>query len=361
MAKKYIIAGGGTGGHIYPGIAIAKAIESLDSQFEVEFVGSRMGLETKIVPREGYTLHLLSAGKLNYKGSLLGKGLGFLRILLGFLQSFLLIAKIRPEGVLGVGGYASGPFVLAARILGIPTAIWEPNAHPGMTNRWLAKVVDQSFVVFAEAQALLKGPICHVVGLPVRAELEKVVAHSGDGPFRVLSFGGSQGARAINNVLLESVIQEKPWLYQTELIHQTGSTDYAKIHEVYEASVLEVKAFEYLFEMEKHYAWAHLAICRSGASTIAELCAVGMPAILVPLPTAADDHQKKNAQVLVEKGAAVLLEQKDLNPDKINQLISDLKKQPEALKKMSLAAKSLHKPKAAEAVAGLILKQIKKV
>lgn len=362
MKKKFIIAGGGTGGHIYPGIAIAKAIEGLSSgsnlEIEVEFVGSRLGLESKIVPREGYKLHLLAAGKLNYQGAIFGKLWGLLKVLVGFFQSFVLLAKLRPAGVLGVGGYASGPFLLAARICGLPTAVWEPNAHPGLTNRWLAKVVDQTFVVFEEARVLLNTTKIEVVGLPVRAELENLRPGFDAGLFRVLSFGGSQGARALNTALKESVIREMPWLYKAELVHQTGVSDYQSVQEVYQASVFEVKAFEYLFEMDKHYEWAHLVICRSGASTIAELSAVGMPSILVPLPTAADDHQKKNAQVLVDKGAAIMIEQKDLTPELLNKIILELKSQPEQLKAMSLKAKALYKPKAAETIARRLLVQI---
>lgn len=358
MSKKFIIAGGGTGGHIYPGIAIAKALETLNSSIEVEFVGSQMGLETKIVPREGFELHLLSAGKLNYRGSIFGKSLGLARVLLGFFQSFLLIFRLRPVGVLGVGGYASGPFVLAARLMGIPTAIFEPNAHPGLTNRWLSKIVNRSFVMFEEAKAHFKSSEMHLVGLPVRSELSNISPKSRESHFHVLTFGGSQGARALNEALENSVKEEAPWLHHAELIHQTGNSDYSRIHQTYANSVFPVQAFEYLFEMEKHYQWCDLVICRAGASTIAELCAVGRPAILVPLPTAADDHQRKNAMAMVEKRAAILLEQKDLTSEKINEIILELQKNPEQLQEMAKNAKDLYKPRAAETIAEILNRQI---
>lgn len=354
MKKKFFVAGGGTGGHIYPGIAIARALESLNPELEVEFVGSQMGLETKIVPREGFTLHILSAGKLNYKGSILGKIHGLLRVFLGLLQAVILLIRTKPAGVLGVGGYASGPLVLAAAILKIPTAIWEPNAHPGLANRWLSKVVPRSFVVFESAKQFLHSPEITRVGLPVRRELEKVPQRQTDREFHALSFGGSQGARAINECLEKAVQAEMSWLHQGKLIHQTGVSDYQRIKATYEKSVFDVSCFEYLFEMDKYYEWADVVICRSGASTIAELCAAGKASILVPLPTAADDHQTKNARFMVQKEAAILLEQKDLTPEKLNDLLVSLQQHPEKVSQMSQRAKALHQPEAAETIARLL-------
>lgn len=358
MKKKIIIAGGGTGGHIYPGIAIAKAIESTNPNIEVEFVGSTLGLETKIIPREGYTLHVLPAGKLNYQGGISSKILGLIRVFLGFLKSFILIYKLKPVGVLGVGGYASGPFVLAAALMKIPSSVWEPNAHPGLTNRWLSRFVQRSFIVFEGARKFLVSNEIHLVGLPVRSELEKVPIRKPDDEFHVLSFGGSQGAKAINDALEKGVASESAWLHRGKLVHQTGVNDYSRVKNTYDKSVFDVKAFEYLFEMDQYYNWADLVICRSGASTIAELCAVGKPAILIPLPTAADDHQRKNALALVENKAAILIEQKDLTSDKLNSVLLDLQKQPELLNSMAKNAKSMYKPKAAEAIAKIILDTI---
>ncbi len=358
MKRKFIIAGGGTGGHIYPGIAIGRALEAMNPELEVEFVGSQLGLETKIVPREGFPLHLLSAGKLNYKGSIFGKLLGSIKVFVGFVQAFMLLWRLKPVGVLGVGGYASGPLVLAAAIMKIPTSIWEPNAHPGLANRWLSKIVPRSFIVFEGARSYLKSPQVHLVGLPVRGELEKTPPKAVESEFHVLSFGGSQGAKAINEALEKSVASEPSWLHKSKLIHQTGVSDYQKVKSCYEKSVFDVKAFEYLFEMDKYYQWADVVVCRSGASTIAELCAVGKPSILVPLPTAADDHQRKNAMAMVERKAAILLEQKDLTAERLNEVLLELQKNPEKLSLMAKNAKSMYQPKAAEVIAGLLIKNL---
>lgn len=360
MSKKFFIAGGGTGGHIYPGIAIAKALESLNSDLTVEFVGSELGLERNIIPREGFALHVLAAGKLNYRGSWVGKLGSLFKVGFGFLQAIMLLLREKPVGVLGVGGYASGPLVLAAALLRIPTSIWEPNAHPGLTNRWLSKVVPRSFVVFEAAKKFLSSREVIFVGLPVRKELENLAIRGINENFHVLSFGGSQGARAINDALEQSVLAEAPWLHRSKLIHQTGVPDYSRINSSYEKSVFDVKCFEYLFEMDRYYSWADIIVCRSGASTIAELCAVGRPAILIPLPTAADDHQTKNALAMVEKGAAIVIEQKDLTPARLGEVLLQLQREPEKLAAMARNAKSMYQPRAAETMAELLIQSIAK-
>lgn len=373
MKRKFLIAGGGTGGHIYPGIAIAKAIESLDSNIEVEFVGTPLGLEKAIVPREGYRLHLISGGKLNYKGPLFGKILGLFKVGLGLLQSLGLILKTKPCGVLGVGGYASAPLVLMASLLRIPTSIWEPNAHPGLANRILSRFVSRAFVVFEVAKKYLHSKDIQLVGMPIRSELENlsetrefskreysshsssVDASSSVNPFHVLCFGGSQGARAINEVIEQAVIKELPWLHQSKLIHQTGVSDYQKVKSNYDQSVFDVEVFEYLFEMERYYTWADVVVCRSGASTLAELSAVGMPAILIPLPTSADDHQRKNAEALSAQKAAIIIEQKDFTAEKLNEVILNLQDNPNLLKNLARSIKLLHKPFAAQSIAKSLL------
>lgn len=380
MKKKFLIAGGGTGGHIYPGIAIAKAIESLNPNVEVEFVGTSLGLEKTIVPREGYELHLVSGGKLNYKGSLFKKILGLLNVGMGLWQSLFLILRIKPCGVLGVGGYASVPLVLMASLLRVPTSIWEPNAHPGLANRILSRFVPRAFVVFDVAKKYLHSREVQLVGLPVRNEIESLAEKKASleatssaslsmltvsstslesslsaNDFHVLCFGGSQGSQAINKILEQSVTKESPWLHKSKLIHQTGVVDYTKVKTSYDQSVFDVEAFEYLFEMEKYYSWAHVAICRSGASTLAELAAVGMPAILIPLPTSADDHQRKNAEALATKKAAIVIEQKDFTVEKLNTVLLDLQGNPDLLKNLAKNIRSLHKPFAAQAIAKSLL------
>lgn len=360
MKNIVVIAGGGTGGHIYPGVAIAKSLEKLGSNIEIHFIGSDLGLETKIIPREGYQLHLLPAGKLNYEGGLVGKFKTLIKLPIAFIKAIVWLIKYKPKFILGVGGYASGPFVFAASLLNYQTAIWEPNAHPGMTNRILSRWVKKCYLVFDEARSLFHCKNIMKVGLPVRPVLEDLKkSQRDDSDFHVLCFGGSQGARYLNRVLMESVKSEPEWLHKAKLIHQTGVSDYQEVSESYQKSIFSVKAFEFLHEMDQFYNWADIVICRSGASTVAELAAVGKPAVLVPLPTSADDHQKKNAQVVASSGAALVMEQTQLNAKSLNELLLGLQKNPNKLQTMSEKMKALHQPWAAEVIAKDILAMIR--
>ena len=356
MKKKTVmIAGGGTGGHIYPAVAIARALLEKDPSLEIQFVGSPGGLETKIIPREGFRLHLIRVGKLNQSGGLFGKLKTLAGIPFALLQSVALLFEIKPQIVLGVGGYASGPFVLMASLLGFKTAIWEPNAHPGLTNRWLSFFVRRSLVVFEEAGRMLKSKQILQIGLPVRKEVEEMVAVApSDENFHVLIFGGSQGARAINKVVQETLVKYAAELKHVDVVHQTGPHDSAAIKKSYE-NLKSVQAHEYLYGMEKYYQWADLVICRAGASTVAELAACGKPAVLIPLPTAADNHQLKNAQSLVDHKAGILLEQKDLTPESLLQKILSLRNNKKDRELMTLNLKMFYKPKAADRIAEYLL------
>jgi UDP-N-acetylglucosamine--N-acetylmuramyl-(pentapeptide) pyrophosphoryl-undecaprenol N-acetylglucosamine transferase len=349
-AQMIFIAGGGTGGHIYPGVAIARALQSQKPDLKIHFVGTQLGLEGKIVPKEGFPLHFISVGKLNYAGGLGGKLKTLLAIPWAFIQSILLLIKYRPEFVLGVGGYASGPFVLMASVLGFKTAIWEPNAHPGMTNRWLSRFVNRSFVVFSEAQEMMKSKDISKVGLPVRQSLESVkpIPHES---FNILIFGGSQGARAINRAFSEAVLKGGSWMDGVHVVHQTGALDFAEIHKKYEPYRKYIEPKEFLFDMDQRYAWADLVICRAGASTVAELAAVGLPAIMIPLPTAADDHQKKNAEVLATQNAGILIEQKDLSPERLIAEIQALKSDRDRLNLMRNNVRRFNVPESSTKIA----------
>ena len=356
--KTVLIAGGGTGGHIYPGIAIAKAVQKKQPDVEVHFVGTSAGLEGQIVPREGFPLHFVKVGKLNYSGGLLGKLKTLLLLPVGFIQAISLLLELKPSLVLGVGGYASGPVVLIASLMGFPTAIWEPNAFPGMTNRWLSRFVDRCFVVFEDAMSYLNCEDKRKVGLPVRAEVEAIgsQARVASDEFHILVFGGSQGARAINNAVAEAVAMGGDWLKGVRLVHQTGRYDFERIKSIYQQNVqAAVDCREYLHDMEKQYSWADLVICRAGASTVAEIAACRKPAIFIPLPTAADDHQRKNAESLVEKRAAQMLLQKDLTPQSLIQLIEQVKKDTQSQQEMRENLRHFHQNQAAEKIAELIL------
>jgi UDP-N-acetylglucosamine--N-acetylmuramyl-(pentapeptide) pyrophosphoryl-undecaprenol N-acetylglucosamine transferase len=356
MKRTIMIAGGGTGGHIYPGLAIAKALQKLDPNLEIRFVGSAQGLETKIIPQEKFPLHLIAGGKFNFSGQILQKFKTLMKLPWGFLQSVVLILQIRPLFVLGVGGYASAPFVLAAALMGRKTAIWEANVHPGMANRWLANFVDHCFVVFEESKGSFPQHKVEVFGMPVRAEMESQSepAPRTDSKFHLLHYGGSRGSRAIGRALNSALLSDPEWAHEMKVVHQTGSLDYSDFVERYKGLEDVVSLHEFIYNMPDYYRWADGVLCRGGASTLNELAAFGLPAIIVPLP-AADAHQERNAEMLVQAQAARMILQKDLSPqrlvDEIRHLISDA-----ALREnLQTKIRQFHRHKAAEAIAKAIL------
>lgn len=360
--KRVVIAGGGTGGHIYPGLAVAKVLA--ERGYEVHWVGARGGLEEKIVPRPTTAappeLHLVSIGKLHASAGLLVRLRTVLMMPLAFLQALQLVLRLKPVAVLGVGGFASGPFLFVAALLGYRTVIWEPNAHMGMANRLLAPLVDLCLVVFEEATRQINNKVRTKsvrVGLPVRSSIRP-----GERPplagrnLRVLVFGGSQGARPINRVISQAVATN--FLYDVDLVHQTGPYDYQQTRALYESlGRPNVELHEYLHDMEARYQWADLVICRAGASTVAEIAACGKAAVFVPLPTAADNHQYKNASVLAQAGAAVLIEQKDFSVDTLSATIQRFRKSPETAAELGRAAMAFASPNAAEEIARRVLNE----
>jgi UDP-N-acetylglucosamine--N-acetylmuramyl-(pentapeptide) pyrophosphoryl-undecaprenol N-acetylglucosamine transferase len=312
--KTVIIAGGGTGGHIYPAIAIGRAVEKLRPDIEVHFVGAPGGMEERIVPREKFPLHLVPIGKLHHTVGLATRLKTILKMPLAFVKAVQILRELKPVAVLGVGGFASGPILFVSSLFGYRSLIWEPNAFPGMANRLLSRMVSECLLVFEEASRFLRAKHVTKSGIPVRAAMVPREHHDfAARPLRVLVFGGSQGARAINNVVCESVVGGGDWLSGVELVHQTGSLDFARIREAYKSAPPNVQVLEYLHDMEARYAWADIVVCRAGAATVAEICACEKAAIFVPLPTAADNHQQKNAEVLARANAAVMILQKDFN------------------------------------------------
>lgn len=346
---KVLIAAGGTGGHIYPALAIAEAFRQ-QPDIEVEFVGTAHGLENKLIPPKGFALNHLNIGRLNQVSW--GERLRTLALMpWAFVQSARLLRRKRPAFVLGVGGHASGPLLLVASLLGYRTAIWEPNAMPGLANRWLSRFVDECWVVFKDAGERLKTARLHVAGMPIRAEIEAAPMATSPAPaakFRLLVFGGSQGARGINNTVLEMVKSDPAWLDGVSLVHQTGPVDFARIREGYGALAQIVDVREYLYDMEKQYAAADLVVCRSGTGTLSELAACGKAAILIPFPFAADDHQRKNAESLVADQAAVMIVQKDLTAAKLRATIDELRADPARRSRMQAQIRKFHRPAAAQ-------------
>lgn len=352
------IAGGGTGGHIYPGIAIAQALEQLSPSLQILFVGSQEGLEQKILSKEKYPLVLIQGGKLNFSGQPLAKLKTLLKLPFGFIQSIALLLKYKPQFVLGVGGYASGPMVLMASLLGFKTAIWEPNAMPGVANRWLSRFVDQCFVVFDDSEKFLRNKNIKKLGMPIRQQIESSLTglRSSDNEtseFTILHYGGSQGSRFIGENLCRAIEQGGDWLRDIRVIHQTGSVDFQKFKTRY-SSHPYVDVREFIFDMPSEYRKADLVICRGGASTLTELAAYQLPSIIVPLP-AADGHQEKNALALVSAGAAEMILQKDLTPELLIQKIIALKSSKDLRQRMSENIKSFYKAGASKQIAKDIL------
>ena len=342
-----VIAGGGTGGHLYPGIAVAREIQRRVPAATVSFAGTSRGLESRIVPREGFELDLIRAAGI--KGKSIGARLrGAFLIPAGLFDAWRLLGKRRPDVVIGVGGYSSGPVVLAAAMRRIPTMVLEQNAVPGLTNRMLAPFVRAAAVTYAQTLSFF-GRRGFVTGNPVRAEFFQTSNFElRTSKFRrVLILGGSQGAHAINMAMVAAA----PWLVRglpgLEVVHQTGERDLATVREEYQRAGIPARAESFFDAVAGEMTAADLVICRSGASTLAELAAAGRPAVLIPFPAATDDHQRKNAKVLADAGAAVLIDEKDLSPESLGEAAGTILAERARRQAMSGAMSGFARPDAA--------------
>jgi UDP-N-acetylglucosamine--N-acetylmuramyl-(pentapeptide) pyrophosphoryl-undecaprenol N-acetylglucosamine transferase len=356
---RVLIAAGGTGGHIYPGIAVANEIMRRDPASVVRFVGTARGLENRLVPKAGFELSLIeSAGLKNV--SLAAKLRGVLVLPKSFIAARRLIREFRPEIAVGAGGYVSGPVLLAARFMGVPTLVMDSNALPGWTNRVLARFVDRATVSFQEALPYFRGKAV-LTGNPVRSEFFEIPAKQRDARrFDLLIFGGSQGARAINEAMLAALRNLAAKKDVLRVTHQTGEADYEKVQSGYGdanwTGQAEVK--RYIDDMVAEFGKADLIICRAGATTSAELVAAGKAAIMVPFPLAADDHQRKNAEALQNGGAARMILQKDLSGERLGNEILGLLDQPERITEMETASRKLARKDAAAATVDLMEKMV---
>ena len=371
---RLLIAGGGTGGHLYPGIAIAEEVTARPGG-QVLFVGTARGLETKLVPAAGFALELLEVSGLNRVG--LGKFLKGLALLpKAFFASRALLRRFRPDLVIGVGGYASGPLVLTAALLGYPTAIQEQNSQPGFTNRVLGKFVRRIFVAFDDARGSFSARKTLLCGNPVRRRFVATAATPGaslpsgvDAPSAVstglpagplaglqlptvLILGGSQGARAVNDLVIGAAAALAAEQRLPRIVHQTGAADEARVRQLYADRQLadRVEILPFIDDMPAALGAATLVVARAGALTLAELAMVGRPAILIPLPTAADDHQTRNAAEFARAGAAIVADQRHTTPEALAQLIAELVADPTRRGQMSRAMAALGRPSAAREI-----------
>lgn len=352
---RVLIAAGGTGGHIYPGIAVAREIVRRDPESQVRFVGTARGLESKLVPQAGFELSLIDSAGLKNVGAV-ARARGLLVLPKSFLGARSLLKSFRPDVVVGAGGYVSGPVVLCAAIMRIPNMVMESNALPGWTNRVLARFVDKAAVSFDVALPYFRGKGV-VTGNPVRREFFEIAAREPQpGQLSVLVFGGSQGARAINEAMIAALPSLAEMKDALRITHQTGESDYDKVTTGYaDAGWAErATAMKYIDNMEAAFAAADLVICRAGATTTAELIAAGKASVMIPFPLAADDHQRKNAEALAAAGAGRMILQHDLSGERLAQELSGLVREPESISKMAQAARGLARGDAAAAVVDMI-------
>ena len=354
-----MIAGGGTGGHIYPAIAIAREWLARDASRRVVFVGTEKGLEKTIVPKAGFPLEFIDVGGLKGKGGL-DLIRNILRVPKGLIQAWRLVGKHNPDVVLGVGGYSSGPVLLAARLRGVPTIIHEANAFPGLANRSVAKFVTAVAVAFPDALPRLKRPDGVVTGNPIRKEFfeaqEPGQLATGNRQ-RLLIFGGSQGSRILNDTMTGALLFLARQKDSLEIVHQTGPNELEKVQKAYrESAFADATVVPYLDPIVDQMAAADLVVSRAGAMTIGELSAVGRAAILVPFAAATNNHQELNARVVERAGGAVVITEAELSPEKLAAAISGIVSDPERALRMGAATKTLATPSATKNIVDLIEK-----
>ena len=352
---RVVIAGGGTGGHLYPGIAVARELLARAPDARITFAGTARGIEARVVPREGFELDLLrSAGLKGKSVAALARGLTLLP--LSALDAWAIVSRRAPDVVIGVGGYSSGPVVLAAALRRVPTMVHEQNAVPGLTNRLLARFVSAAAVTF-ESTAAFFGRRAIVSGNPVRPEFfaESGTAGAAGGRPRVLIFGGSQGAHAINVAMVAAAPKLAAVRGGLAITHQTGERDLAMVQAGYRSAGLDADVEPFLYAMDREMKRADLVVSRAGSTTLAELAAAGRPALLVPLPTATDDHQRRNAEVVAAAGAADVLDQRTLTGELLAERISALVSDRARLDRMSKAARTLARPDAANVIVDRVL------
>lgn len=342
-----VFAGGGTGGHLFPGLAVAEALVER-GEGEAVFVGGTQGIEARAVPAAGFPFHAVDIRGVRGRGWRGWLGLGW-RLPAAVARCMRLLRELQPDVAVGLGGYASFPAVLAARILGIPVVLLEQNARPGLANRVLARFADRVCTALPGASAGFPRHKVRLTGNPVRPLRRSGAAERGEG-FTLLVFGGSQGARRINDAVTEAAPELARRVPGLRIVHQTGRADAARVRQSYERRGVRAEVHEFIDDMAKAYAEADLVVCRAGAGTVAELAAVGRPAILVPYPHAVDDHQTANAEVLRRAGAAIVVPDADLTPERLVQLVSELCADPQRRARMEEAAHSAAVPDAAQRV-----------
>lgn len=348
MGKRIVIMAGGTGGHVFPALAVAQAL--LAKGHSVSWMGTEKGLESRVVPNAGIDIDWLTVSGIRGMG-MLAKIKAPWMLLDACLQALKILRQRKPDAVLGMGGFVSGPGALMAKLLGIPLLIHEQNSIPGTTNRWLCKIADRVMQAFPDSFDAKIGAI--VTGNPLRGDFQHLAPKSlwdGSRPLRILVVGGSQGAQALN----ETVPQALAELQGVAVKHQTGAAMLSAVQEAYRQRGIDAEATAFIDDMAAAYQWADVAICRAGAMTVSELAAAGLPSILIPFPYAIDDHQTANARYLVNCGAALLLPQTQMTVQRLIEGVNEIKQK---LPMLYAAAKAGARLEATEEVAAYCIQE----
>ncbi|MFH1059726.1 MAG: undecaprenyldiphospho-muramoylpentapeptide beta-N-acetylglucosaminyltransferase [Pseudomonadota bacterium] len=356
MAAAVLIAGGGTGGHLFPGVAVAQALRALRPDLALTFVSTGKALESRVLAEAGFNLEPIPARALRGRG-LMERARALMGLPLACLAAARLIRRLRPALVLAVGGYAAFPLGVMARLMGVPLAVQEQNALPGLTNRVLARLARRVFISFPEARAHFPAAKCELAGNPVRADLiaqAQAAAATRPDPaaeFRVLVLGGSQGAHSLNLALIAALTHLAGRRQRMFFVHQTGAADQATVASAYAGHGFRAEVQAFFGDMGRLYGQAHLVICRAGAGTLTELAACGRGAVCAPYPHAAGDHQTLNARSRVAAGAAILVPDAELSGERVAGLIAGLMDEPARLAAMEAAARAQGRPQAARDIA----------
>lgn len=359
---RILVAGGGTGGHLYPGIAIAKEFLRREPTGEILFVGTRNGLEATVVPREGFALETIAVSGVVGK-SLPARLAGMARLPVGLAQAWAIVSRFRPDLAVGVGGYASGPAIWVAAKRGVPVLLQEQNLYPGTTNRWLAPLARLICVAFAESRQFFPPEKVVVTGNPIRRELLNSLSGTRrvrrEPPWTLLVFGGSQGSARLNRAMEEALGELEDYHQQLRIIHQTGHRHHEAVKKAYAAWPGQAVVEPFLYDMAARYREADLVVCRAGAMTVAEVLVALLPAILVPFPHAVHDHQQINAQALEAQGAAEVLLDEECDGPRLASSVRRLLEEPARRQSMVAACERLRVMDAAERIVDFGLKLVR--
>lgn len=356
---RLVIAGGGTGGHLFPGIAIAEEFLALNPANEVLFVGTSHGIEARLLPKLGYPLALISASGVKGLGTA-KKVLSAARMLYGYSQSRKILKEFKPDLVLGVGGYASAPLVMAARGMGIKSFIHEQNAFPGLANKLLGRFVERVFISMKGAEGFFPKNSTLMTGNPIRKEIlwgfqerpQRAIE-----TFSLLVFGGSAGAHRINTAVIEALPFLEGVKDKLRITHQTGEKDQVLVRDAYRAAGFQAQVSSFIDNMSAAYGAADLVVCRAGATTIAEITACGKACVFIPFPYATDDHQRKNAESLVNEGAGFLIVEDDLSGEVLAKQVLELMEDPKRLAAVERNARSLAQLDAAQVIVSAMMEK----